>query len=81
MKLIDKETGDAIAAVEDGALVLYNRHLEDELKLMGIPIPPVEQDAFEGLDIIPYGHKLFARAFFEVYYPFHMNISQFEIIN
>jgi hypothetical protein len=78
MRLINIQTKQPIVEFIGEKTLIHNKFLEDEMRIMGIPIPDGLRGPFEGKDYIYLGETKFQEAFREVYYVTYMDPRRFK---
>lgn len=68
MRLVNKKTGESLLEFKGDKIQFFNRFLEEEMRIVGIPIPPGVRNYFGGKDYIFLDDENFQRAFREIYY-------------
>jgi hypothetical protein len=75
MKLVEKETGQAIIEFKDKAVIFHCHFLEKALREGGILIPPIMKRQFDGKEVVFVDDPLFEKAFVKVYWPMYMETA------
>ncbi len=78
MKLIDSKTKQPLVNFHKKTVTFYNKYLEQEMQIMGIPVPHGLRGLFGGKDIIFLGDPEFEKAFREIYYLTSVDPSRFH---
>jgi hypothetical protein len=78
MKLVNIKTAQTIVEFIGEKTLIHNKFLEEEMRILGIPIPDGLRGRYEGRDIIHLGEKRFQEAFKEIYYLTYMDVRGFH---
>ncbi len=79
MKFVNSQNGFVILEVKkEGDILFYDEILEEEMREMGIQIPPHLRKEFEGQEVIYLKDKAFLKAFKEVYCQMVFNPAIYE---
>lgn len=81
VKLVNKKTGFVVVEFTNGKTTFYDRFLEPEMREMGIPVPPQLMAEYGGKENILLDDELFEKAFREIYFPYYIPQSIYELLN
>lgn len=80
MRLVNLKSNKPIVEFRGEETVFYNKFLEKEMRMLGIPIPSGLRGDFEGKDTVYLENQNFQKAFKEIYYPVAMGAHLFRWI-
>lgn len=80
MKLINIQTNQPLVEFIGEKTLIHNKFLEEEMRMMGIPIPDGLRGLFEGRDYVHLYEEKFQEAFKEIYYATFMDARLFKWI-
>lgn len=78
MRLVNVETKKAIVEFIGKKTLIHNKFLEEEMKILGIPIPDGMRGLFEGRDTIHLDEEKFQEAFKQIYFFSYMDPRHFK---
>lgn len=77
MRLIHNASKKPLVEFLGKKTVFHNKYLEDQMRLLGVSIPPGLRSHFEGKDFVYLRDPTFQKAFREVYYLTSMDSQEF----
>jgi len=78
MRLVNVQTKKPLVEFIGEKTLIHNKFLEEEMKMMGIPIPDGLRGLFQGRDYVHLHEEKFQEAFKEVYYMTYMDPRLFK---